>query len=140
MSAKLLKPETPQQVPAKLKVAQQNQAERYNKIAKTLVPLKKGDSVYLRLPGSTTWSPGVYKKLVTPRSYLVECDGTTYRRNHRHLRRARAETPTHKPAIDHSDFESEREIMKGTQNQDQPMMTQPAHSMFLNKLPPLDAL
>ena len=61
VSAKLLKPETPQQTPAKLKVAQQNQAEHYNKIAKTLVPLKRGDSVYLRLPGSTTWSPGVCK-------------------------------------------------------------------------------
>ena len=61
MSAKLLKPETPQQVPAKFKVAQQNQAEHYNKIAKTLVPLKRSDSVYLRLPGSTAWSPGVCK-------------------------------------------------------------------------------
>ena len=63
VSAKLLKPEMSQQVPAKPKVAQQNQAKHYNKIAKTLVPLKRGDSVYLRLPGSTTWSPGVCKKL-----------------------------------------------------------------------------
>ena len=54
VSAKLLKPENPQQVPAKLIVTQQNQAVHYNKIAKTLVPLKRGDSVYLRLPGSTT--------------------------------------------------------------------------------------
>ena len=130
VSAKLLKPETPQQVPAKLKVAQQNQAEHYNKIAKPLVPLKRGDSVYLRLPGSTTWSPGVCKKLVIPRSYLVECDGTTYHRNRRHLRRARTETPTYKPAIDHSGFESEREEGEDNDREpepanDDPMSPQP---------------
>ena len=47
MSAKLLTPEIPQQVPAKLEVAQQNQAKHYNKVAKPLSPLKRGDSVYL---------------------------------------------------------------------------------------------
>ena len=43
MSAKLLTPEIPQQVPAKLEVAQQNQAKHYNKVAKPLSPLKRGD-------------------------------------------------------------------------------------------------
>ena len=90
-------------------MAQQNQAKHYNKVAKPLSPLRRGDSVYLRLPGSTIWSPGTCKQLVAPRSYVVECNGTTYRRNRRHLRKARAETLPHKPYIDHDDCLNERE-------------------------------
>ena len=125
VSANLLKPETPQQVPAKLKVAQQNQAEHYNKRARTLGPLKIGDPVYLRLPGSTTWSLGVCKKLVAPRSYQVECNGTTYRRNRRHLQRARTNTPTYKPPNDRSDFESEREEEEDNDKEPEPAQDDP---------------
>ena len=50
----------------------------------------------------------------------MECDGTTYRRNRRHLRRARAETPTDKLAIDHSDFESEREEEEDNDREPEP--------------------
>ena len=102
-------PEIPQQVSAKLEVAQQNQAKHYNKISKIPIPLKKSDSVYLRLPGSTIWSPGICKQLLASRSYLVECNGTTYRRNHRCLRKAKVETPPYKPDIDHNDCQSDTE-------------------------------
>ena len=56
----LLKPETPQQVSAKLKTAQCKQANYCNRKAKTLVPLKSSDPVYMKVPGSTTWSPEIW--------------------------------------------------------------------------------
>ena len=88
-------------------MAQHKQAEHYNQKAKTLVALNSGDSVYMRLPGSTTWSPGICIKQVAPRSYLVDCKGNTYRHNRRHLRKAKTERLVYKPAVDYSDSESE---------------------------------
>ena len=83
----LLKPKIPQQVPVKLRAGQQKQAEYFNKKAKSLQPLSTGDTVRVRLPGSTTWSLGLCKNKVAPRSYLVECNGTVYRRNRQHIRK-----------------------------------------------------
>ena len=54
MSAMLLKPKILQEVQTKLKGGQHKQAERYKKLA----PLNEGDSVQMRLPGSTMWTAG----------------------------------------------------------------------------------
>ena len=75
LSATLLKPEIPQHIPTKLKAGQCRQEKHYYRTTKTLVPLNKGDSVNIRLPGSMTWSQGICRKQVAPRSYLVECKG-----------------------------------------------------------------
>jgi len=44
-----------------------------------------GHTVQIRLLGLSTWSTGICKGLVAPRSYEVEVDGTYYRCNRRHI-------------------------------------------------------
>jgi hypothetical protein len=61
------------------------QRHYYNRTAHALTPLKSGDSVRMRLPGSAQWTPGTVRRMVAPRSYEVEVDGTVYRRNRRQL-------------------------------------------------------
>lgn len=107
LSAALLKPETPQKVPSMLKAGQRRQTRYYNRTAKSLVPLKPGDSVRLRLPGNSTWSPGICKEQVAPRSYIVESNGKVYRRNRRHLRKTSDMVPVHRPDIELGDSDSE---------------------------------
>ena len=99
----LLTPETPQQVPTKLKTGQRRQGQYYNQHTKLLPSLKAGDAVRLKLPGSSTWTPGICKKQVAPRSYIVECNGCHYRRNRRHLRKNRANGTLCQQEIDESD-------------------------------------
>ena len=99
------------------KARQQKQADHYDKTTKPLPPVNSEDPdpfmmyvppieqyrnsyavanapfdpslpVHVRLPGSITWSLGVCKNQVAPRSYLVECNGTAYQRNHHHIKKA----------------------------------------------------
>ena len=105
----MLKPEIPQQVSVKLKAGQQKQAEHYDKTAKLLPPLNSGDQVRVRLPGSTTWSLGVCKNQVAPRLYLVECNGTLYRRNRKHIRKENTSTSLGQYAIGWGDSNIDRE-------------------------------
>ena len=72
----LLMPQTPKQVSAKLTQGQHKQCRYYDRKAKSLTPLNPGDAVCLKLPGSTTWTPGVCKHQTAPRSYAVECNAT----------------------------------------------------------------
>ena len=55
-------------------------------MSKLLTELLPGDVVRMKLPGQTQWSRAVCKYQEAPRSYLVECNGCTYRRNHKDLR------------------------------------------------------
>jgi len=84
-SAALLTSETPQQVPTKLALGQQKQAQHYDHSAKPLKALHAGQHVYLKIPGSETWTQGTCKKQVAPQSYLVEFKGHLYLCNFRHL-------------------------------------------------------
>ena len=63
------------------------QRHHYDKHAKPLKPLLPGDTVWLRLPGQSTWSRGTCKQQVAPRSYHVESNGNFYRRNRRDLKK-----------------------------------------------------
>ena len=54
-------------------------------MAKPLQDLQAGDVVRLKLPGNY-WSKGVCKNQTAPRSYVIECNGHTYRRNRKDLR------------------------------------------------------
>ena len=105
----LLTPETPQQVPTKLKTGQRRQGQYYNQHTKLLPSLKAGDAVRLKLPGTSTWTPGICKKQVAPRSYIVECNGCHYRRNHRHLLKDRANGTLCQQEIDESDSDEGEE-------------------------------
>ena len=107
LSATLLKPEIPQQIPIKLKAGQHRQEKYYNRTAKALAPLNTGDTVTMRLPGSQTWSPGICKKQVAPRSYIVESKGAFYRRNRKHIRKCGDNALAGPPDIEVGDSDSE---------------------------------
>jgi len=57
----------------------------YNQHGKDLQPIAPGETVRIRLPGKTTWSVGICKALVGPRSYEIKVGHAIYRRNRRHL-------------------------------------------------------
>ena len=56
-----------------------------NQHTKPLTPIESGDTVRMRLPGKKRWSLGTCIRQVAPRSYNVNVDGATYRRNRRQL-------------------------------------------------------
>lgn len=56
------------------------QQQYYNRNANT------GDTVGVRKPGQKTWTPAVVTRVTkAPRSYVVDAEGTSYRRNRRDL-------------------------------------------------------
>ena len=65
--------------------AQQTQADYFNRGTRPLRALVEGETVRMRLPGRSTWSPGVCLRSAGDRSYLVRVDNYVYRRNRRHL-------------------------------------------------------
>ena len=83
---KLLKPSADQVTTRKNLEAQKRvQSMRYNRGTKNLPPLLVGDTVRMRLPGEQKWSLGVCTHSLGRRSYEVEVEGRTYRRNRRQL-------------------------------------------------------
>jgi len=122
LSAALLTPETPQLVPAKLALGQQKQAQHYDRSAKPLKALRTGELVYLKIPGSKTWTKGTCTRQVAPRSYLVEYKGHLYRRNCRHLRRTHSTTF---PANDLDWDDSDSEEGEGREGNTEPTDARP---------------
>ena len=83
ISPKLLRPAKINARPF-LVECQRAQKRHYDKTAKPLPPLQSGDSIRMQRKGK--WEPAVViKSDKAPRSYIVNCNGTTYRRNRRHL-------------------------------------------------------
>ena len=54
------------------------QQHYYDRRAKDLPPIHKGDVVRKRLPGQTTWTPAVCMGPCCPRSYRVKVDGREF--------------------------------------------------------------
>ena len=74
----------PQEVIGKLKERQERQKSYHDKSTRPLMPLKEGETV--RIQEDKKWKPAqVVKQLQEPRSYLVQTEKGTYRRNRRHL-------------------------------------------------------
>ncbi|XP_048577104.1 uncharacterized protein K02A2.6-like [Nematostella vectensis] len=69
----------------KLIGTKQRQKFYYDKHSKPLEPIAVGETVRMKLPGQDTWTPGTCLGQAGPRSYNVETEGTTYRRNRRQL-------------------------------------------------------
>ena len=85
MTGKMLKPDVPEGVRARLHHRQQRQKKIYDKTARTLPNLKPSDVV--RYQKGRLWKPAVVvDKLSNPRSYNITGIGTILRRNRRHLR------------------------------------------------------
>ena len=83
---------------------QQQQKDVYDRSSKPLPPLQKGDVVRLRHNGESQRAI-VRDHTDTPRSFVVETeDGSTLRRNRRHLRPTAEDSPTIAPhPLDESD-------------------------------------
>ncbi|KAL9987326.1 hypothetical protein ACROYT_G001612 [Oculina patagonica] len=75
---------------------QDQQKSQYDKTSKILPALHPDNAVRVRNPQSHKWDPGVIESTVqTPRSYVVAmANGSTFRRNHRHIRPTGEEVKT----------------------------------------------
>jgi len=78
---------------------QRKQKYYYDRGTRCLPTLKPGDNVHIRR--GKLWKPAiVVKKTQNPRSYIVSCDRTQYRRNRRHILR----TPHISPPVPHERY------------------------------------
>ena len=88
-------PAAQREAPGQLKSRKNKQARLYNRQSKKLATLQPGDVVRFKKPTATNntrkWTLAKVRKLSGIRSYIVESDGATYRRNRRQLR----STPEH---------------------------------------------
>lgn len=77
-----------------LSMRQQNN-DRYDK-GKPLAPLKVGDKVFMRNADDNAWQPAVVvNKSSEPRSYIVERNNATYRRNRNQLLKPNVSSYSH---------------------------------------------
>ncbi|KAK3741612.1 hypothetical protein QZH41_006978 [Actinostola sp. cb2023] len=84
-----------QQVMQNLQERQVKQKEYYDRGSKPLNPLRPGDQIHLRDESQNIWIPGtVTAKTEQPRSYIVDVNGSQYRRNRRDILDARDPTNT----------------------------------------------
>ena len=83
----LLEPQYPtENIKEGLSRCSEIQQQYYKRNAKVLKPLNTGDTVRVRKPGQKTWTPAVVTRVTeAPRSYVVDAEGTSYRRNRRDL-------------------------------------------------------
>ena len=85
----LLEPEIQSDVEAKLTRKRRRAKKYYDRGSKELPELEIGQPIrMMQSPTKKKWRRGVYVDKVAPRSYVVEVDGSTYRRNRKFLRRA----------------------------------------------------
>ncbi|KAK3741172.1 hypothetical protein QZH41_002992 [Actinostola sp. cb2023] len=83
------------QVTQNLQERQVKQKEYYDRGSKPLNPLRPGDQIHLRDESQNIWIPGtVTAKTEQPRSYIVDVNGSQYRRNRRDILDARDPTNT----------------------------------------------
>ena len=83
-TAELLEAQIPTDARSQLLAQQQNQKFYFDRGAKSLPPLRKGDAVRVKTPNG--WKPATVTKLAnTPRSAIVTSDGILYRRNRRDM-------------------------------------------------------
>lgn len=89
ISAQLLKPKVTEGVSDKIKQRRQKAKQRYDQGAHKLPELEIGDAVRVQpLPTvkGSPWRKGVCTDKLSTRSYIVDVDGSKYRRNRRYIR------------------------------------------------------
>ena len=87
----------------------QRQQQYYDVHSRPLKPLIPGDTVRMRLPGESTWSPGVCTGLVGSRSYEVKVGERTFVRNRHHLIRSNEVVVEDGPEVEPSPREENTE-------------------------------
>ena len=80
-----------------IRMQKARQQSYYDRHVKELRPIQPGQPVQMRLPGKDTWTTGTCLKTAGPRSYEVQVDGRTYRRNRRQLIQVDKDPPTEEP-------------------------------------------
>ena len=86
VAGSLLQPSYPtEEDTRKLIGTKQRQKFHYNKHSKPLEPIVVGESVRMKLPGQDTWKSGTCVGQAGPRSYNVNTEGATYRRNRQQI-------------------------------------------------------
>ena len=72
-----------------------NQKKNFDKYAKDLTPLEKGDTVRMKpfTKGDKEWSKATVTRRLDDRSYEVEANGTTHRRNRVQLKKTSEHSP-----------------------------------------------
>ena len=86
VSANLLCPRVEEGVKEKLKAKRQAAKGSYDRSAKVLPELEIGQEVRIAGQRSKSWEPGTCVQKLSDRSYLVEINGSTLRRNREALR------------------------------------------------------
>lgn len=86
VSNQVLKPNFPVDDAREVLVENQTKQKAYYDRGKTRLPdLKVGDPIFSQIHGKD-WTPGVVTAYVPPNSFIVSCDGRTYRRNRVHIK------------------------------------------------------
>lgn len=103
-TSNLLKPKGAESEQKRLQQKKDKVTNKYNMRAKDLRPLDEGDMVRIKpfTLGKSAWEKGTVTKVLDDRSYLVETDNGTYRRNRVHLRQTKEspEKPQHSTPLE----------------------------------------
>ena len=70
----------------------QKQERYYNMSTRQLPELSEGDTVRVKYPGQKTFTKGTCVRKGAQRSYEVQAENATYRRNRRHLLTSKADS------------------------------------------------
>ena len=119
-SEKLLQPQLTHDVVEKIKLKCQRAKSAYDRHARHLPELDIGQSVYVKpLPDrKEPWQKGTLTDKLSTRSYTVDVQGKTYRRNRQHLRESEVLSPSGSDIQEHSpeeDPESAIEVPPNTE-------------------------
>jgi hypothetical protein len=96
----LLKPTVKTQVTPQLEKKRKQQQASYDRSATPLSPLKPGQVVRLQTPKGHDKLGIVVSSSGDPRSYIVNVNGTEYRRNRRHILPVNEPAPKYQPNVD----------------------------------------
>jgi len=89
----LFKPQYDVNTDAKALSRKEISRRQYNHGARSLVPLKSGEVVSMKLSGQHICTPAVLSGEVAPQSYEIRANGTEYRYNRRDLLRTSEQLP-----------------------------------------------
>lgn len=145
IAAELLEPKVVKDIKKRKQANQKRQEKYYNRDAKNLEPLRKGDVVRIQPRGkNVTWEKAKVVEEVAHRSYIVETEsGVQRRRNRRHLRKtaeacdpdfAMSSFPPHHQS--RSEIDVEREASTSEEMQETPPSQQQCRRSARNRRSP----
>ena len=84
----LFKPVVIENVSEEIMIKRQKAKKCYDRRARRLPELKVGQPVRAKINPKSTWQPAVVQENIAPRSYIVQLNGRSYRRNRVDIRNA----------------------------------------------------